>query len=241
MAKEVKGTILLAEEGVNAFLAGPEPRVLDSIANLEATLGFTFPTIKKSYSNFIPFERFKVKVKPEIVTFRVEGLTPTDAPYLKPEELHSWYETEKDFLILDTRNEYEFQLGAFEKSITLKIDHFVDLAKSPLPEEWKQKKIVTFCTGGIRCEKAAPYLRTLGFDAYQLEGGILGYFENVGGKHWQGECFVFDDRIALGPDLKPTGSILCSQCQWPVTMVQTHCPHCGTLCRSPTGIENKGS
>jgi len=241
IAKDVKGTVLLAEEGVNAFLAGAPETVEKSIATLEAILGFTFHSIKKSHSNFVPFERFKVKVKPEIVTFRVDGITPSNAPYLKPEELHDWYEKGQDFLILDTRNEYEFHLGAFENSITMKIDHFVDLAKTSLPEDWKKKKIITFCTGGIRCEKAAPYLRSLGFDAYQLEGGILGYFEKMGGAHWKGECFVFDDRVALGPDLKPTGSILCSECQWPVTMKQTHCSHCGTLCRSLSGIENKSS
>lgn len=237
----VRGTLILAPEGINGFLAGLPEEVQHCLRWLQAQQSEAKFSLKHSFSDTIPFEKFQVKLKSEIVTFRVPHVEPTKAPYLSPQELKRWYEEKQEFLILDTRNEYEFQLGAFENATSLGIDQFVELAKKPLPEDWKKKKLVTYCTGGIRCEKAAPYLRSLGFDAYQLDGGILNYFEQVGGDHWQGECFVFDERVALNPQLKPTGARLCENCQWPLPALQLQCPNCGTSCQSPSGTEKSRS
>lgn len=229
--ENLKGTIILAKEGINGFLAGEPSTLRDTLQSIQKTLKLPNLWAKESVSETVPFQKLCFKVKEEIVTFRVPGFNPdrSPAPYLKPEELSDWYEKGEDFLILDTRNEYEVRLGTFEGAKSLKIDHFVDFPKAmaEAPEDWKSKKIVTFCTGGIRCEKAAPYLRSIGFEAYQLEGGIIHYFEKMGGKHWQGECFVFDDRIALDPNLEATGASLCPHCQGPNPKNTSVCMHCG--------------
>jgi UPF0176 protein len=229
-ALPIKGTIILAEEGINGFLAGEAPIMREALDFLKKSLDLKNFWAKESISETIPFQKLCFKVKEEIVTFRVPGfeIEKSPAPYLKPEELASWYEKGEDFLILDTRNEYEVRLGTFEKAKSLNIDHFVDFPKAleDLGPEWKQKKIVTFCTGGIRCEKAAPYLRSQGLEAYQLEGGIIHYFEKMGGKNWKGECFVFDERIALNPALEATGATLCPHCQGPNPRGTLKCMHC---------------
>lgn len=226
----VKGTLLLAEEGLNGFLAGPEPEVRRALDFLRGHKEFKALTAKESRSNFIPFEKLAVKVKKEIVTFRVPGCGPLvrSAKRISPEELAALYDRGEEFTILDTRNEYEIRLGKFVGAESLQVDHFVDFAAKAksLPAAEKKKKIITYCTGGIRCEKAAPYLESLGFeDVAQLDGGILNYFEKVGGKHWEGECFVFDQRIALDPALQPTGATLCPKCQGPIPKGAS-CPHC---------------
>jgi UPF0176 protein len=226
----LKGTIILAKEGINGFLAGETDSVKRALLFLQKTLNLKDFWAKESLSESIPFQKLCFKVKEEIVTFRVPNFSPENhpAPHLKPEVLAEWYDKGEDFLILDTRNEYEVRLGTFEHAKSLNIDHFVDFPKAieELPVEWKSKKIVTFCTGGIRCEKAAPYLKSKGFEAYQLDGGILNYFEKMGGKHWKGECFVFDERIALAPNLEATGATLCPHCQGPNFKDATNCMHC---------------
>lgn len=229
---DVKGTLLLAEEGLNGFLAGPVEAVRAALAILEAHPEFKGLWTKESFSGFVPFRKLAVKVKKEIVTFRVPGHSPleAEAPRLSPAELAEWYERGEEFSILDTRNVYEARLGKFVGAEVLPIGRFADFpaAVEKLPPEWKKRKIVTYCTGGIRCEKAAPFLRAQGFEnVYQLDGGILHYFEQMGGKHWEGECFVFDDRIALGPDLEATGARLCEKCQGPIPQTAASCPHCG--------------
>ena len=227
----VKGTLIIAHEGLNGFLAGDPEAVKSAIEAIRAHEPFAKIDVKESLSETIPFEKFTVKVKPEIVTFRVPGHSPlmSNAPRLSPEELARWYAEGKDFLVLDTRNEYEVRLGKFKNARSLKLKHFVELphALAPELEEFRGKPVVTYCTGGIRCEKAAPYLRSLGLEAYQLDGGILRYFEKVGGSHWEGECFVFDQRIAVDPALQPTGARLCGACQGPVPLGDTTCLHCG--------------
>lgn len=228
---EIKGTVLLAEEGLNGFLAGPEREVRKALDFLRAHKEFEKLAAKESRSDSVPFDKLSIKVKKEIVTFRVPGCGPLvrEAKRIKPEELAALYENREEFTILDTRNEYEFRLGKFVSAESLGVDHFVDFAAKAkaLPESYKSKKIVTYCTGGIRCEKAAPYLEALGFrDVHQLDGGILNYFEKVGGKHWEGECFVFDARVALNPELEATGATLCSKCQGPIPK-HAACPHCG--------------
>lgn len=227
----VLGTLILAPEGLNGFLAGPEEKVRACLALLKSEPAFASLKAKESVSSAIPFTKLFIKVKDEIVTFRVPGFDSlrAHAPSISPAELCRWYEEGEDFLVLDTRNEYEFRIGAFENAVSLGLKQFVEFpaAVRALPPEWKGKKILTYCTGGIRCEKAAPYLRSLGYDAYQLEGGILNHFEKAGKSHWRGECFVFDERVALDASLAPTGAALCPRCQGPVPAREATCPHCG--------------
>ncbi len=151
----LKGTVILAKEGINGFLAGNPDDLRGGLKALKEDLQLPGLWAKESFSESVPFQKLCFKVKEEIVTFRVPdfSLAKTPAPYLKPEELAAWYEQGEDFLILDTRNEFEVRLGTFDQAKSLKIDHFVDFPKAmaEAPAEWKHKKIVTFCTGGIRC------------------------------------------------------------------------------------------
>ena len=211
----LRGTILVADEGLNLFLAG-EPAAIDGfIARLREDARFGDMIVKASDSATLPFARLKVKVKPEIISFRMPEAAPSAgrAPAVSPATLARWIGQGHDdagrrLMLLDTRNREEVAHGTFDGALTLPIDDFVQLPEALEAERHRLAgaTVVSFCTGGIRCEKAAPLLRDLGFgDVRQLEGGILGYFEAVGGAHWQGGCFVFDERIALGPDLSPVG------------------------------------
>jgi UPF0176 protein len=203
------GTILLAPEGINLFLAGEKEKLHDFVANvLRADPRFAPIEIKESESDNVPFKRLKVKLRKEIVTFRQPHINPalTPAPALEAKEFAKWLAEGKEMVILDTRNTFEFERGAFAGSQHLGNDNFNDFAAAveAAPEDWKNKTVVTFCTGGIRCEKAAPFLQEKGFtNVFQLQGGILKYFEEVGREHYNGDCFVFDERRALDPELKP--------------------------------------
>lgn len=223
----VRGTLIVAKEGLNGFLAGSAEAVRGAVAFLRGQEAFGALTAKESVSGAMPFGKLTVKVKPEIVTFRTAAEV-TAAPRLSPAELDQWIAEGREFALVDTRNEYEVRLGTFRGAESLNIDKFVDLpaAAAPRLEAWKGKPVVTFCTGGIRCEKAAPYLRAQGVDAYQLDGGILKHLEETGGTNWEGACFVFDERIAVGADLLPSGAFLCRACQWPNPAGQTACWHC---------------
>jgi UPF0176 protein len=230
-ALPIKGTLIIAPEGINGVWAGPEAEVRNAMAVLSQDSRFKEIRFKESFSDFIPFEHLVFKVKAEIVTFRVAELSPPppSAGRIQPHELAAWYREGKDFIVLDTRNEFEFRLGKFSGAKSLEVNQFVKFAGAAesLGEDWRNKPVVTYCTGGIRCEKAAPYLASLGFsDVYQLDGGILGYFEAMGGKNWEGECFVFDQRVALDPALAPTGAHLCSHCQGPIPLGAPRCIHC---------------
>jgi UPF0176 protein len=228
-AHGLKGTVILAPEGVNGFLAGPPAALQSALMDLRSLPAFAGLRVKESLSATTPFAKLLVKLKKEIVTFR-QGSSETKSPHLAPEVLAKWLDEGREVVLLDTRNAYESRLGTFKGSHTPAIAHFVEFAGLRLPEEWKSKPVVTFCTGGIRCEKAAPYLTSLGFkEVYQLEHGILGYFEKVGGRHFEGECFVFDQRVALGADLSPTGARLCTHCQGPVPAASADCIHCGGI------------
>lgn len=226
----VKGTVILAAEGVNGFLAGTHEAIDGALEQLRQEEPFRELRAKVSPSTSIPFRRLSVKVKSEIVTFRQE-VEPTAAPRVTPAELTRLLDENTDLVLLDTRNEYEFRLGRFRGAESLGLDKFVELPELAASriESWRGKKVITYCTGGIRCEKAAPYLRSQGVDAYQLDGGILKHLEETGGRHWDGECFVFDERIAVGPDLNPTGASLCGHCQLPHAAGARQCEGCGTL------------
>ncbi len=207
---ELKGTILLAPEGINLFLAGSAPKVQKFVADvLRADPRFSPIEIKESWSEEVPFKRMKVKLKKEIVTFRQPQINPalTPAPNVTAETFKKWLDDGRELVILDTRNRVEFDAGAFHGSVQLGNNNFTDFAAAlaTAPAEWKNKTVVTFCTGGIRCEKAAPFLQAHGFnDVYQLQGGILKYFETVGRAHYRGDCFVFDERTTLDAELQPS-------------------------------------
>ncbi|MBI2791605.1 MAG: sulfurtransferase [Gammaproteobacteria bacterium] len=221
VALDLKGTILLGSEGINVFLCG-KIDAIESFYQFIPTTGLPEIEFKESSSQVIPFKHMHVKIKSEIVTMGVPQINVVEqtAPYLEPALLKQWLDENKDIILLDTRNEYEVGLGTFKNAIELHIQNFRSFPKAvqTLPEEFKDKTIVTFCTGGIRCEKAAPYLITQGFkDVYQLQGGILKYIEKFQNTHFQGECFVFDKRIAVDTELKETHTVQCHGCRHPVS------------------------
>ncbi len=238
-ALELKGTVLLSNEGINLNLAGRK----DNIENYQTFLA-SHPELndlqyKDSVSPNIPFRRMLVKVKKEIIKFSQENINPQakPAPYVTPEELKSWYAENKDMVVLDTRNTYEYKLGKFKDAITPPIESFTDFANyvKQLPNDLKEKTVVTYCTGGIRCEKAAVYMQQQGFkNVFQLDGGILNYFEQCGNDFYEGECFVFDKRIGVDATLETTNTIQCRQCRSPITeqALQEHqqnCPYCSAV------------
>ncbi|MDD7943074.1 sulfurtransferase [Microbacterium sp. NE2HP2] len=206
----LKGTILLAEEGINLFLAGPESDVRGFLDDLCADERFAALTAKESWSDEQPFGRMLVKVKREIIRMDRPAIRPAAerAPSVSPGDLRRWLDqghddTGREIVLLDTRNAFEVDYGTFVGAVDWRIERFTQFpdAAAAHRDQLADKTVVSFCTGGIRCEKAAIVLREEGVDAYQLEGGILGYFEHAGGAHWNGECFVFDEREALAPDL----------------------------------------
>ena len=160
------------------------------------------------------------------------------SPSIAPETLKEWLEEKRDFTLLDTRNNYEVELGTFENADHLNIRNFChyEAQAKKIPKDLTEKPLVVFCTGGIRCEKAAPLMKKLGFkNVLQLDGGILNYFEKTGGAHYRGDCFVFDDRVALTPTLEETDLIPCAHCGKSVTKEERRlptfrfgkcCPHC---------------
>lgn len=220
-ASDLRGTILLASEGINLFVAGTREGVDRFIAALRTLEPFADLETKESPASLRPFRRLRVKLKREIMACGAAGIDPArdPAPRVSPEELRAWLDAGEDVILLDTRNDYEVQLGTFRRAQHLGLRTFRDLpeAVTRLPTAWQAARVITFCTGGIRCEKAAPMLRRAGFaDVYQLDGGILRYFERCGGAHYEGECFVFDERVGLLPDLTPSGATLCARCQRPI-------------------------
>lgn len=209
----LKGTIILSTEGVNLFMAGDDQAVDELLKLLRAMPGLEKLTAKYSYSDVQPFAKLMVKIKKEIIPFGVEGIDPVGnpAPKISARELKSWLDEGRPVTLLDTRNNFEVQAGTFNHAVPMNIDHFRDFpaAVQQLPNDWKAKPIIMFCTGGIRCEKAGPYMLQQGFQQiYQLDGGILKYFEECGEAHYHGECFVFDERVGVDTGLKQTHQII---------------------------------
>lgn len=207
------GTVLVAGEGINLFLAGDVDAIAAFLSPLRADTRFADMVVKHSRSAAQPFARLKVKVKAEIIAFRRDDASPLSgrAPVLAPTELARWLaqghdDTGRRVVMLDTRNREEIGYGTFADALTLPIDNFTELpeALAPHRETLRDATVVSFCTGGIRCEKAALWMQADGMDnVLQLEGGILAYFEQVGGYGYDGRCFVFDQRVALDPQLQP--------------------------------------
>jgi len=227
---DLKGTILLSHEGINLFVAGAAHGIERLMAELHSWPGLGDLKPKLSENDHQPFRRMLVRLKKEIIAFGVAGIDPArrTSPKLSARELKRWLDEGRPITLLDTRNDYEVKLGTFRNARRLGIDHFRDFpqAVAQLPAELKKQPIVMFCTGGIRCEKAGPYMEREGFESvYQLDGGILKYFEDVGGEHYEGECFVFDQRVGLDPSLHETGSSQCFNCQSPLSPADQEHPH----------------
>ena len=202
----LRGTVLIATEGINLFLAGTRNSTDQFIAYLRNDPRFSRIAIKESASKYQPFNRMLVKIKRKIIPFGVPGIDPSKkgSPKLSPRELKRWLDEGRHFTLLDVRNDFEVQVGTFQGAVPIGIDHFRDFpaAIQRLPEDLKQQPLVMFCTGGIRCEKAGPYMEQQGYpQVFQLEGGILHYLESCGGAHYEGDCFVFDQRVALQSQL----------------------------------------
>ncbi len=239
-AWELKGTILLSSEGVNMFVAGDGESIEKLLVRLRQIPGLEGLTPKVSLSDKQPFNRMLVRLKKEIISFGVEGVEPEKytSPKLPPKQLKQWLDEGKPITLLDTRNDYELKLGTFKGAIDPNIKTFREFpdAVRKLPEELKDQPVVMFCTGGIRCEKAGPFMEMEGFkEIYQLEGGILKYFEECGGEHYDGDCFVFDQRVGVDPALSESEHALCYACQAPLEEQDREdpryvegksCPHC---------------
>ena len=226
LARQLKGTILIAEEGINFFLAGSADDVRGFVDWLRNDARFADLAPKESWSATQPFRKMLVKVKNEIIRMNHPSIRPAEglAPAVTPETAKRWLDQGHDdegrpVVTLDTRNQFEVDAGTFKNTINwgiTKFTEFPDAVQAHL-DELQDKTVISFCTGGIRCEKAAIYMRNAGLPhVYQLEGGILKYFEEVGNDHYDGGCFVFDERRAVGADLSATG--LAPDGTFPVTL-----------------------
>ena len=237
----IKGTLLLAEEGINGTVSGSREGIDKLLAYLNSDSRINPISFKESLHEEKPFYRTKVKLKKEIVTMGVQGIDPTKTvgTYVKPKD---WNEliSDPEVLLIDTRNDYEIEIGTFQNAVnpnTETFREFPQYVKDNLDPE-KHKKVAMFCTGGIRCEKSTTYLKEQGFDeVYHLEGGILQYLEDVPKEDtmWEGDCFVFDNRIAVNHDLEKSVYDQCYACRLPITEEDKQsdkyeagvsCPHC---------------
>ena len=198
----LKGRILISTEGINGTVAGERDSIEKYKEFMWSNANFSGTIFKESLSDTNPFPKLKVKVRSEIISLYAKVDLTNRAPYISPTELHNLYESGEEFYIIDTRNTYESVEGTFEGSIAPDMNHFRELPKKVKDlADLKNKKVVTFCTGGIRCEKAATYLKQKGFeDVYQLEGGIVNYIMQYPEKYFKGDCYVFDDRMRLTQD-----------------------------------------
>lgn len=228
---DVKGTLLLASEGINGTIAGSQTaieQVLNFLAQDEHLSNISY---KISYNDENPFHRTKVKLKKEIVTMGVEGIDPNQVvgTYVKPKDWNALI-SDPDVLLVDTRNDYEVEIGTFKGALnpdTETFREFPQYVKENL-DNTKHKKVAMFCTGGIRCEKSTAYLKEQGFEeVYHLEGGILKYLEEVPSSDtmWQGECFVFDGRVAVNHDLEQGQYDQCFACRFPLTEQEKQSEH----------------
>lgn len=227
---DIQGTLLLAEEGINGTIAGTRDAIDSLLAFFRADPRFDHLQYKESLNESQPFYRMKVRLKKEIVTLGAENLDPRNSvgTYVKPENWNSLIE-DPDILLIDTRNDYEVEVGTFTGAInpeTRTFREFKDFVETKL-DAGTHKKVAMFCTGGIRCEKSTSYLLSKGFeDVYHLEGGILQYLEDVPKEEsrWEGECFVFDQRVTVNHDLEKGSYDQCYACRYPITEADKQSP-----------------
>jgi UPF0176 protein len=248
----IKGTILLAAEGINGTIAGTRSSIDAILAFLRSDPLFADLEPKESIATTAPFDRLKVRLKQEIVTFGIPTIDPTNlvGTYVKPQD---WNEliANPDVVVVDTRNQYEVEIGTFAGAIDPHTDSFTEfpayVATHLDPHQHKQ--VALFCTGGIRCEKATSYLLSQGFErVYHLQGGILKYLEEIPAtdSQWEGECFVFDDRVAITHGLAPGTHQLCWGCGNPISKSDLTDPHyepgiCCPRCYSAITPEQRAS
>jgi UPF0176 protein len=240
-AHGIKGTLLLAGEGINGTVAGNEGAIADLIAHLETIPGLAGMEVKFSTASAMPFHRLKVRLKREIVTMGVSDIDPAGGAgtYVDPKAWNALI-SDPDTVVVDTRNDYEVAIGTFRNAVDPGTKTFRDFPEwgARHREELEGRKVAMFCTGGIRCEKATAYVRSLGLEeVYHLKGGILKYLEEVPGGEslWQGECFVFDERVSVTHGLAEGEAELCRACRHPLTVAARQsplyregvsCPHC---------------
>jgi len=242
----IRGTLLLAKEGVNGTISGDNDSIMKSLDYLQKDERLVGLEYKFSYSEKPPFKRLKVKLKKEIVTLGVSNIDPifSSGTYVKPAD---WNEliNDPDVVLIDTRNNYEFEIGSFKGSINPNTETFREFpayTKNNL-EKYRDKKIAMFCTGGIRCEKSTAYLKSKGFEnVFHLQGGILKYLEEIKEDEslWEGECFVFDDRVAVKHNLELGKYDQCHACRFPITDDDKEHPHYekGASCPRCYGTKN---
>lgn len=240
-AQGIKGTLLLAQEGINGTVAGSQQAIDSLIEFLQQAMKFGPIEYKLSYDNHMPFHRMKIKLKKEIVTIGKPEAQPTQQTgvYVTPEEWNQLLQ-DPEVVVLDTRNDYEVNIGTFKNAInpnTTSFREFPEYVKKTLDPK-RHKKIAMFCTGGIRCEKASSYMLANGFaEVYQLHGGILKYLETMPENNslWQGECFVFDNRVSVNHQLQKGHYDMCHACRQPINDTDKasnkyekniSCPHC---------------
>jgi len=235
----LKGTILLSKNGINFFLAGTQKSIDGYISYLNEDKRFQDIPLHISYTNYQPFRRMLVRLKKEIIALGIDEIRPAEhtGQFIEPKEFKKWLDEEREVIVLDTRNDYELRLGTFENAIDLNIKSF-----RQFPEAIKKLKrdkstpVVMFCTGGIRCEKASVVMENKGWEnVYQIKGGILGYFKETDGAHWNGDCFVFDQRVSIDKNLNETEHEMCFACREPLThnemlsekyILDECCPYC---------------
>ena len=240
-ANEVRGTILLANEGINGTIAGSRMAINNVLTWLRNDPRLSHIDVKESFTDTLPFNRAKVKLKKEIVTMGIEGIDPKRVvgTYVNPKDWNTLI-SDPDVILVDTRNDYEFKVGTFRNAINPKTESFREFASYVRDnlDPVKHKKVAMFCTGGIRCEKSTAFLKEQGFDeVYHLKGGILKYLEEVPPEEtlWEGECFVFDERVTVNLQLEKGNYDQCNACRLPITQEDkiskkyeqgVSCPHC---------------
>ena len=240
---DLRGTILLANEGINGTISGTRNSVLELLAILSRTPGLEDLAWKESSAERHPFGRMRVRIKKEIVTLGVDGVDPSKSAgtYVGPRDWNALI-SDPEVIVIDTRNDYEVEIGAFANAINPGIDAFGELTdwlrEHYRPED--QPKVAMYCTGGIRCEKSTALLKDAGFEhVYHLEGGILKYLEEIPEEEslWNGSCFVFDDRVSVGHGLEVVPHRICAGCQYPLPDVgsppppnepESACPRCAS-------------
>ncbi len=246
----IKGNIFISPEGINLGLAGSRVDIEYFLTQLDSLCGLNDLLLNTTYSDYIPFKRLLIKIRNELVPtkplpadhpssssskplLKNLDISENKAQYITNDTLKDWLDQNKDITLLDMRNTFEVDLGSFENATHLNIRNFRDIIQleSKINELPKDKPIVTFCTGGIRCEKGANILAQNGFDqVFQLEGGIIKYLEKYKNKHWRGECFVFDDRVCLDTNLNPSNTKICRHCQIVISDTENaYCEDCAYL------------
>ena len=236
----LKGTVLISSKGLNFSVSGTKNNIDKFIVFIHSDSRFADVDVKITYNEYQPFRKMLVRIKKEIISMGVEEINPYQftGQKISPKELNDKLDNNEEIVLLDTRNEYEVRLGTFKNALDLNLDSFRDFPEEieKLREDLNGREIVMFCTGGIRCEKASALMLKNGFqNIKQIEGGVINYFKETGGKHWNGDCFVFDDRVALNKDLVETDYVLCFRCREPLNKeeigsekykIDEYCPYC---------------